>query len=946
MAKAKNEAKIKFTAETADFNKAINQSNSEMSALRAEMKLAEAQFQSTGDEAEYLQEKQKNLNKQLEQASTKTEALKRKLETAEKYFGENSVEVNNLRTKLANAATAEERLKQSVDACTRKMNSQQSEAGEVKTAMDDLEDTIDGQEKELAQLKKAYQNAALEYGGTSKEARDLAKELVELNTELNDNKAKAKATEKAVDNLTPSIEDAEDAARDAADGFTVWGGTLANLAASGITSAISGIGNIASSFWNLGDETRDYRTEMGKLESAFIASNHGAYAANKTYKSLYGIIGETDQSVEAAQQIALLADNTRDAASWADLAAGVVGTFGDALQPETFYESANETLKLGEATGAYVQMLEGTGMSVEDFNKNLAKCTTEAEKQAYMLEVADEALGDAGKTYKKNNKNIIAANKAQDRYNSALGGLGEVIEPVKTTFTNGMAMMLEKAVTFFDGIDLEAVQTKISGVFDYIAETVFPAIQSAFQWLIDNKELVVAALIAIGTGFAVFKIVTTVQSLISAFQSFRAATQGLTIAQAALNVVMNANPIAIIITVIAALVAAFIYLWNNCEGFREFWISLWEKVKSACSAAWEAISGWFSDAWDWVVSAWEGAGEWFSGIWDSISSAFSDIGTWFSDTFSGAWSAVKDAWTGTKEWASEKWTGIKDSFKNAKSWFGEKFSSAWTSIKSAWSTSKTWAAEKWTGIKSAFSNTKTWFSNTFSSAWSGIKDAWSKSKEWASEKWTGIKSTFSSTKSWFSTTFSGAWTSVKSAFSPWTSFFSGLWTKIKDKFSAIGTNISDAISDSTKAGINGVISAIERIINKAIGVINGAIDLINTIPGVSVGKIKTANLPRLAAGGVLYGETAFIGGEYPGARSNPEIVTPQNIMRDTFEDTLNAHINNNLNLDRLIAAIEDLANRPINVAVNDQVIAEATASANDIVSGNRLDLMERGLALP
>ena len=47
------------------------------------------------------------------------------------------------------------------------------------------------------------------------------------------------------------------------------------------------------------------------------------------------------------------------------------------------------------------------------------------------------------------------------------------------------------------------------------------------------------------------------------------------------------------------------------------------------------------------------------------------------------------------------------------------------------------------------------------------------------------------------------------------------------------------------------------------------------------------NVPRLAKGGVLTGEQLFIGGEYPGALINPEIVTPQNIMRDTFEDVLN-----------------------------------------------------------
>ena len=88
------------------------------------------------------------------------------------------------------------------------------------------------------------------------------------------------------------------------------------------------------------ESTREYRTEMGKLEASFSANNHSAETATKTYQTLQGVIGETDQSVEAAQQISLLAKSEEDAAQWAGLAAGVVGQFGDALQPETFYEAA------------------------------------------------------------------------------------------------------------------------------------------------------------------------------------------------------------------------------------------------------------------------------------------------------------------------------------------------------------------------------------------------------------------------------------------------------------------------------------------------------------------------------------------------------------------------------------------------------------------------------
>lgn len=119
--------------------------------------------------------------------------------------------------------------------------------------------------------------------------------------------------------------------------------------------------------------------------------------------------------------------------------------------------------------------------------------------------------------------------------------------------------------------------------------------------------------------------------------------------------------------------------------------------------------------------------------------------------------------------------------------------------------------------------------------------------------------------------------------------------KVKNTFSNLGTSIGGAISDSVKSGINNVISLVQNTINKAIGLINGAIKIINKLPGVSVGSISTLNLPRLATGNVAYSETVAVFGEYVGARNNPEITTPQNIMRETFEDVLANRERNNSN---------------------------------------------------
>ena len=239
---------------------------------------------------------------------------------------------------------------------------------------------------------------------------------------------------------------------------------------------MKGMGLVGTAWAASVEGSREYRTEMGKLNAAFTTAGYTTEAAASAYKTLYGVIGQTDQAVEAAQQIALLANSEKDAAEWAGLAAGVVGRFGDALQPETFFEAANETIKLGEATGAYVQMLEGVGMSVDNFNAGLASCGTEAERQAYMMGVTRTALGEASKAYNENNKDIIDANKAQSDLTDTMSKIGEYTEPAMTKLKNAVTDMVDTAL---------------------------PYLKSFMEWTEEHGEATAAAIMAIATSMAI-----------------------------------------------------------------------------------------------------------------------------------------------------------------------------------------------------------------------------------------------------------------------------------------------------------------------------------------------------------------------------------------------------------------------------------------------------------
>lgn len=333
-----------------------------------------------------------------------------------------------------------------------------------------LGDAAEAAGKKLETLKEAEQQVQRQFerGEASEEQlRALQREIVATENKMKGYQKAAQQTAQEIENLGDGagkagdglgetgneaqkagkkVDDFADAAKDAEEASGNLGSTLASVAKTGFAAVAAAVGAAITGLVAAAETTRDYRMEMGKLETAFTTSGHSTEAAAAAYKTLVGVIGETDQAVEAAQQIALLANSTEDVAKWSELAAGVTGRFGDALMPETFFEAANETIKLNEATGAYVQLLEGTGYSVDKFNAGLAAATTAEEKQAYMLSVTQELLGAAGDAYRETNGEIIRANQANDAWMQSLSGVGAAVEPIVTDVKLMAAAMLSDAV--------------------------------------------------------------------------------------------------------------------------------------------------------------------------------------------------------------------------------------------------------------------------------------------------------------------------------------------------------------------------------------------------------------------------------------------------------------------------------------------------------------------
>lgn len=369
--------------------------------------------------------------------------------------------------------------------------------------------------------------------------------------------------------------------------------------------------------------------------------------------------------------------------------------------------------------------------------------------------------------------------------------------------------------------------------------------------------------------------------------------------------------------------------WINDNVIQPIWLiisTVVGKIVEIISKIWEIIVAVFSVACTWVndnviqpiVEIVTGFIEsiiiFFSNLWEAIVNIFAGIGEWFSTKFNETKELIIEVFTPIIEWFIGVYESIKQIFEFVGQWFSEKFTEAYTCIKNVFSNIGSWFSDRWNDIKSIFSVVGTWFKDRFSEAWSNIKNVFS-----------GVGN-----------------------------FFGGLWNTIKDKFSSLGTSIGDAIGNSVKSGINGVISIIENTINRAVGLINGAIDLVNNIPGVSVGKIEPIQLPRLAKGSVLKKPTVFLGGEYPGADKNPEIVSPLSMIKKGVSDVLNSFmykmqtttVDNALNdkiyglLERYLPGIYDRSDKDI--YVDGDALIGSTISKIDERLGNLKNKRGRG----
>jgi phage-related protein len=267
-----------------------------------------------------------------------------------------------------------------------------------------------------------------------------------MQTALNNTKADMVKIQKEIDDTSEKLKKSKIDWESV--GETV--GKVGKAIGAGVAAMGAAIGAAAGAFLGLAESTREARENMGKLETGFTTAGHSAEDAKNTYTELYGILGDDGQATEAAAHLAKLTNNEKELATWTDIATGVYATFGDSLPIENLTEAANETAKTGAITGGLADALNWAGVSEDEFQASLDKCSTEQERQALITETLNGLYSDAAKKYREVNGDIIDAQKATASLNSAMAELGAIAEPIVTKLKQLAADLLQQITPFVE----------------------------------------------------------------------------------------------------------------------------------------------------------------------------------------------------------------------------------------------------------------------------------------------------------------------------------------------------------------------------------------------------------------------------------------------------------------------------------------------------------------
>lgn len=532
-----------------------------------------------------------------------------------------------------------------------------------------LADRYTESEKKVSDLRSELQKTVQQYGNTSKEAQNVAAALDrqeaaaskvkteynnartalnKMNSELGDLEKKASSAADGVDDVTASLKDADGAANSLDFGDVLGAGAI-----------IEGAKGIIDAIGQTIDEVTEYRKIMASLD---VSSEKAGYTADETsdsYTRLYGVLGDDQTAATTLSNLQALSLSQEKLTSMIDSSIGAWATYGDSIPIDGLAEAINETVRTGTVTGTFADVLnwgakegETFGVMLKDnteanqewndavadattaedfFNLALQDASTEAERANLVYQaMASQGLEEAGQQWRSQNEDIVAANEAQAEFSENAAVLAERVAPAVNAVKEGFNDLFAAVLQMTEGIDFQAVADAIS---------------AGFAFVIENKDVIVGDLVAIGAGIAalnlvklgtdILNVINKTATLVETFPKLEPVITALTgpfgIAIAAITgavVVINTfgdQFQQVLSTVDSYLQNVFATDWTETFGFLGEYLNaffanvknVWDSIKSVLDGVVDFVRGVFTSDWE---RAWLGVREIFDGVVSGLAS--------------------------------------------------------------------------------------------------------------------------------------------------------------------------------------------------------------------------------------------------------------------------------------------------------------------------------------
>lgn len=667
-------------------------------------------------------------------------------------------------------------------------------------------------------------------------------------------------------------------------------GTIAVKTAADFDTAMSQVAAVSGATGDDLDALREKAREMGaktkfSASEAAEAMNYMAMAGWKTSDMLSGIEGIMNLAAASGEDLATTSDIVTDALSAFGLTAADSGHFADVLAAAS--SNANTNVSMMGETFKYCAPVAGAlGYSCEDVAEAIGLMANSGIKSSQAGTAMRTMMTKLQGELKLSGAAFGEITVQTANADGSMRGLGEILSDLRVAFSQMteseaaaaaetlvgknaisgfLAVMnaapadidkLSSAIANCDGTSqqmADTMQDNLAGQLTILksqleelaisfGEMLMPVIRDIvghIQKFVDKLNsmdegtrkviLTIAAVVAaLGPVLIIIgKVISAVGTIMTIIPKIGPAITAVKGAFAGLNAVMAANPIILIIAAIAALVAAFIYLWNNCEGFRQFWIDLWEGIKSVVSTCVEAIKNFFSGVIDFVKNNWQG------------------LLLLLVNPFAGAFKLLYDNCEGFREFMDNLWANIKGGIETAWTAINEFFTTVWTAISETattiWTAVSDFFTGLWTSITETISTVWTSITTFFATTWmtisEGISTAWTAICNFFTNIWTTISTFISTTANNIWNTLTTVWNNILSTIS---SIVNTLATTISTVFTNIWNGIKNTVTgifNTVRDGFNNAVNFIKGLASQAFnwgadiirGIINGIKSMISGV---------------------------------------------------------------------------------------------------------------------